>query len=212
MREFSKARGLIAGLTCAELGIDFATAYELTSDVDDSELATFETQLWDNSQQKIVFASKNVTVLDSYRNGGDDEQGDSAVDNNAVATRSLIFNSRPDLVQSSSFIDRQLGRVLSHLPPPRHGEASTEVQGLGLSIALRSQLTKQDHSGEKQVAPKVLILGAGAGTLAAFLCVSTAAGNTPGLMYLRIITTHNLYLSACCTEPTWFMTYVCMYV
>ena len=78
---------LLAGLTHKELGVSYAEACRLLQDVDSSAVLEFEADLRGGGQE-IVASTEELTVLDTAVAEG-------------LWVRSLHFNDRIDLVQSS---------------------------------------------------------------------------------------------------------------
>ena len=207
----SFARGLLAGLTHEEAGVDFDEAYSLVQDLPQETLLEFEDQLWENAGKRIVYATKAVSVIDCYTDmteqQTDIETGPAKVMSDVV-TRSLYLNDRPDLVQSSTYVDRHTGAVLHQLPPPRHGDASTEVQGLALAVAIHSRhwptsllipssVCTQEQESESQGLLEdfritITVLGAGACSLSAFFCA--APGLPPAGLLLTFLSKANVHV------------------
>jgi len=180
----TRVNGFLAGVCYEDAGLDFDEAYNSVSDLPPEDIEQFEHDLWEGNRMRIVFGNKVLTVLDCFADAG--KEGEPT---NDVATRSLYFNQRPDLVQSSVYIDRETSTVLHHLPPPRHGETSTEVQGLCFGVALHSMthgnyLQQQAdgvvHEGDLNIS----ILGAGAGSLVGFLAAAPRLPRTGEFLFV----------------------------
>lgn len=141
---------------------DFEEAYELLKDVEPEVLLDFENDLWSNQRQKVVWSSKQVSVIDT-------EGPETRPDGVPVATRSLILNERPHLIQSSVEISAigAAGPSNFGAPPPLTGAMGTHVGGLALAVPL--WLCRFTSTATSRRSPRVAIIGAGGCTLPSVL-------------------------------------------
>jgi hypothetical protein len=148
-------RGLIAGLTYRELNMPYAEAFDLLSEVDQSDLVEWEADL-KASGQSVRHSNRVLSVLDTI----DAESADSGT------LRSLHFNDRLDYVQSCVRLDAATGQADHSRPPPTRGETGTVVSGLALAVATHSLLAGPLAASRPL---RVAVIGAGACALPAFL-------------------------------------------
>jgi hypothetical protein len=147
---------IVAGLTYREMGVEFEDAVELLGEIPQEQLREFQDTLLSDEGKSVVFSNEELSVLDNSEPGG-------------VLLRSLIFNARPNLVQTAVLVDSE-GNVDLSRPPPSEGGSSTHLQGLALSVALhRAQQQKQLGPREGRAPPRVCVLGAGGCSLPAHL-------------------------------------------
>ena len=59
------ALGFVAGLTYEDLGVTFDEAYSLLQDVPEQQIRDFEDELLAKHGQRVVFGSKDVSVVDT---------------------------------------------------------------------------------------------------------------------------------------------------
>jgi len=124
--------------------------------------------MWEQDRMKFVHSTKEISVIDLYQlpRHGELKYG--------KAIRSLIFNARPNLIQSSIEVEYrgdESSKVLWGKPPPLVGLTATHLGGLALSVPLwlacrnnRNQKIQDDKSK-----PRALVLGAGGCTIPSVL-------------------------------------------
>ena len=133
----------------------FDEAYEILQQVDPEVLLEFETDLWEQDGMKFVHSTKEISVIDLYHQHQLYEPNHTT-----KAVRSLIFNARPSLIQSSIEVEfyteqneiehdhdhdhehqheiepKVHVQVLWGKPPPLVGLTATHLGGLTLSVPL----------------------------------------------------------------------------
>ena len=191
------ARGLVAGLLYRDLGLGFEEAYAVLADVPPEELMDVQ-RGWDGgggggTRTHIVHGSKRLTVLDTTIEANSApaisaEYGvqsvsvaattaavsnafDDQIETEAGTVRSLHFNRQVDLVQSCARVSAVTGHVVHDTLPPA-GCFGTTVQGMGLAFAVRAVAVRRVGGRiptSQFTARRVVVLGAGACTLPAYL-------------------------------------------
>ena len=138
----------------------FDEAYDILEQIDPEVLYEFEKNLWDEDRMKFIHSTRDISVID-MEVGGEDK-----------AVRSLVFNARPKLIQSSIEIDNvgATGPKNFGAPPPLLGLTATHLGGLALAIPLwlasnNKELSIKDTSNK----PKAIVIGAGGCTIPAVL-------------------------------------------
>lgn len=145
----SRVRGLLAGTTFEQLGTTFDEAFRLLGEVPARELREWEADLLRSDGTRVVFGSREVTVLET------------TTKNSNTRRRSLHFNDRLDLQQSLCAIDRATGKVRHDRPPPG------ELQGLSLAVAMHRHSILAGEASDFPL--RVCVLGAGGCTIPSFL-------------------------------------------
>ena len=144
-------RGLMAGLTHGEQGMSFEAAYEVLGEMDAGELAEWEAEWLSETGQRLRFATRDVSVIDSPADDG-------------TFLRSLHFNERVDVVQTCVAVDAVTDTPDHSRPPSLDAQSGTYSQGLALAIALHGL-----GAARRSDACRIGVLGAGACGLPAFL-------------------------------------------
>lgn len=139
----------------------FDEAYEILEQIDPEVLYEFEKNLWDEANMKFIHSTRDISVIDMEITGED------------KAIRSLVFNSRPKLIQSSIEIDHvgATGPKVLGAPPPLVGLTATHLGGLALAVPLwlasnNKTLPAKDAPGRR---PRAVVIGAGGCTIPAVL-------------------------------------------
>lgn len=156
--------GFLAGLQASSSDNEWSTfeeAYDILKQVDPSVLSDFESELWEEHQMKFIHSTKTISVIDSFSATGDE-------DNKRTITRSLVFNDRPKLIQSSIEVEYNNKKNCEHKilwqnPPPLVGLTSTHLGGLALSVPLWRMAVAASAK------PNVVVVGAGGCTVPSFL-------------------------------------------
>lgn len=144
-------RGLMAGLTHGEQGMSFQAAYDVLGEMDAKELADWEAEWLRETGQRLRFATRDVSVIDSPADDG-------------TFLRSLHFNERVDVVQTCITVDALTDTPDHSRPPSLDAQSGTYSQGLALAIALQGL-----NAARGSDACRIGVLGAGACGLPAFL-------------------------------------------
>ena len=148
-------RGLMAGLTHADEGLTFDAAYDLLGGLDPAELHEWESELHKLTGQRLRFATRDVSVVDTPEDG--------------VCFRSLHFNDRFDVVQTCIALDTATGGPDHSRPPSLDSQAGTATQGLSLAVALHQISSSRGAGDAAGAGRRIAVLGAGACALPAFL-------------------------------------------
>lgn len=144
-------RGLMAGLTHGEQGVSFEAAYDMLGEMDAAELVEWEAEWLSEMGQRLRFATRDVSVIDSPADDG-------------TFLRSLHFNERVDVVQTCVAVDAVTDTPDHSRPPSLDAQSGTYSQGLALAIALHGLRQTRGNA-----ACRIGVLGAGACGLPAFL-------------------------------------------
>lgn len=170
---FPLSLGYIAGLQSSptfsssdtpQLWSTFDESYEILQEVDPNVLWELETELWEENRMKFIHSTKSISVIDYFVQEG----GKNAI-------RSLVFNTRPKLIQSSIEVEYNTSgsceKILWQKPPPLVGFTSTHLGGLALSMPLwlASNKRMNDKHATQTKLPNVLVLGAGGCTVPSLL-------------------------------------------
>ena len=126
----------MAGLTHADEGLTFEQAYDLLGGLDPADLHEWEEDLFEQTGQRLRFATRDVSVVDTPEDG--------------ACFRSLHFNDRFDVVQTCIALDAATGGPDHSRPPSLDSQAGTATQGLSLAVALH-QISSSRGAGGAQV-------------------------------------------------------------
>mmetsp|Transcript_7323 Transcript_7323/g.14543 ORF Transcript_7323/g.14543 Transcript_7323/m.14543 type:complete len:483 (-) Transcript_7323:895-2343(-) len=189
--------GYLAGLQCQSPSGDtpwntFDEAYDLLRQVDPAVLREFETNARLKDGMEFAYATREVSVIDvdtgirrvrvgqnsdsrQEEGSSDDGNGGGGGGGGSGAIRSLIFNARPKLIQSSIEIERvgAAGPRVWGAPPPLVGPTATHLGGLALTLPLWLACggggggEKNKRDGRRE--PSAVVLGAGGCTIPAVL-------------------------------------------
>ena len=139
----------------------FDEAYEILEQIDPEVLYEFEQNLWDEDRMKFIHSTKDISVIDMEIHGED------------KAVRSLVFNARPKLIQSSIEIDNvgATGPKVLGAPSPLVGLTATHLGGLALALPLWLASNSNDElsMGNTKNKPRAIVIGAGGCTIPAIL-------------------------------------------
>jgi spermidine synthase len=149
---------LVAGLTHRDLGVEFTEAVELLDGIPPEQLREFQEALLSGEGKSVVYSNMKLSVIDSAEPGG-------------ALLRSLVFNARPNLVQTAVLVDAA-GNVDNSRPPPIEGGSATHLQGLSLAVALHSLHRAAGRGATHSTPPRVCVLGAGGCSLPAHLLLT----------------------------------------
>ena len=138
----------------------FDEACDILHQIDPEVLYEFEESLWDENNMKFIHSTRDISVIDMEITGED------------KAIRSLVFNARPKLIQSSIEIDHVGGvpKVFG-APPPLVGLTATHLGGLALAVPLWLASNKKTLPPAKDDPdrPRAVVIGAGGCTIPAVL-------------------------------------------
>ena len=173
------------------LGLSFEESYEILNNAspydysdqdeggwfDQEMLWVYEQELREEQGMEFVWSSKEVSVIDCYCfNKNQGKHGKSS------KMRCLIFNDRPNLIQSSMEIKEDDDEEKDYLPPSLTGEAGTHLGGLALAASLLELLLGMEERRRKEA----IVIGAGACTVPMVLSkVSKVSGGC--MWYVRAI-------------------------
>ena len=139
----------------------FDEAYDILEQIDPGVLYEFEQNLWDEDRMKFIHSTRDISVIDMEVSGED------------KAIRSLVFNARPKLIQSSIEIDNvgATGPKALGAPPPLVGLTATHLGGLALAVPLwlAKNKNKELSLGDTTNKPRAIVIGAGGCTIPAVL-------------------------------------------
>jgi hypothetical protein len=149
-------RWLVAAASHRQLGMSYAEACDVLSEVPPSVLDEFAADLKAGGQE-VVASSPRLTVLDS------------TTEQPGVYLRSLHFNDRLDYVQSCIRVHGAPGcpaqsRTADHSqPPPAHGATATHLHMLLVAVGLHQvvALAEEPKPKREQQPLRVAVLGAG---------------------------------------------------
>jgi len=151
-----RSRGYLAGLSIAPgadmEGSSFEEAFQLLGHVDEGLLSEYEQDLWHEERLQFVFATKQVSVIDSAI--GAEEY-----------VRLLVRNSEPRLVQTAVPIDK-MGAQSPPFPArsPLFGQYGTHMGGLALAVPLWCASDRKSAKADISQ-PRVLVIGGGGGSI-----------------------------------------------
>mmetsp|Transcript_29125 Transcript_29125/g.84658 ORF Transcript_29125/g.84658 Transcript_29125/m.84658 type:complete len:451 (+) Transcript_29125:132-1484(+) len=138
----------------------FDEAYEILEQIDPEVIYEFEENLWDEDNMKFIHSTRDISVIDMEITGED------------KAIRSLVFNARPKLIQSSIEIDHvgAIGPRMLGDPPPLIGLTATHLGGLALAVPLWLAINNKAFPAEDAPdRPRAVVIGAGGCTIPAVL-------------------------------------------
>ena len=124
----------MAGLTHADEGLTFEQAYDLLGGLDPADLHEWEEDLFEQTGQRLRFATRDVSVVDTPEDG--------------ACFRSLHFNDRFDVVQTCIALDAATGGPDHSRPPSLDSQAGTATQGLSLAVALHQISSSRGAGGD----------------------------------------------------------------
>jgi len=159
--------GYVAGLQFSSDDTPWSTfqeAYEILQQVDPHVLHEFETDLWNNQRMRFVHATRDISIIDYWIEEQQQQQQcvmNSRNNASQKVVRSLVFNARPQLIQSSIPVEYSTSsdsnnnssssngssssnsnnnksncRILWEQPPPLVGPTATHLGGLALAVPL----------------------------------------------------------------------------
>lgn len=170
--------GYVAGLQCQSPSGDtpwntFDEAYDLLRQVDPAVLREFETTVRTQDGMEFVYATKDVSVIDMrvVQNSQAGTCSDDGKDTGG-GIRSLVFNARPKLIQSSIEIEcvGAAGPKVWGAPPPLVGLTATHLGGLALALPLWLACSGgKNNRRDERKKPSAVVLGAGGCTIPAVL-------------------------------------------
>ena len=141
--------------------ISFDEAYDILHQIDPEVLYEFEESLWDENNMKFIHSTRDISVIDMEITGED------------KAIRSLVFNARPKLIQSSIEIEHvgATGPKVCGAPPPLVGLTATHLGGLALAVPLWLASNTKTLPPVKDAPdrPRAAVIGAGGCTIPAVL-------------------------------------------
>ena len=141
----------------------FDEAYDILEQIDPEVLYEFEQNVWDENRMKFIHSTRDISVIDMEVSGED------------KAIRSLVFNARPKLIQSSIEIDNvgATGPKVLGAPPPLVGLTATHLGGLALAVPLwlaaLSSNNEELSLGDTTNKARAIVIGAGGCTIPAVL-------------------------------------------
>ena len=140
----------------------FDEAYGILEQIDPQVLYEFEENLWDENNMRFIHSTRDISVIDMEITGED------------KAVRSLVFNARPKLIQSSIEIEHvgaTSGPKVFGAPPPLVGLTATHLGGLALAVPLWLASNKKTLPPAKDGPdrPRAVVIGAGGCTIPAVL-------------------------------------------